>query len=337
MTWGIRAGLVGCLAVVLTAGCGEINPELLDGPREIPLEPVDLPPEQLSPTPAGITIELLDPGAEPRQLLRYRLPPGHTERVRIVTSDHLEIGLRGRGKTTEEDRTVALVVDATVEGGAGQGRIRWSFEIVEATAERVASGRLRRSDVEVVLDALRGKTGFAITTDRGLPDTLSIRLPRMPDRSSQTLAHSLTRDLHMGPTPLPLEPVGLGARWKYSDSVEVRGVRLERESILELVTLEGNRGSCTATTVVTSPGPQLYSYPRLPADAEVGLDSWEGTGSGRGDFDLERVFDGPATAESRAEHTFHGSIEGVMREDWVGSSYATREQTPVELPAPAVE
>ena len=316
--------------LVLVAGCEPVQPDLAGGPREIPLEEVEPPPDQASPTPEGITVQLLEAGAEPRSVLRYRLEPGHTERIRVTSSYLQRTGRKGAGRSADEDRTIALELEATVEGAAGVGTRRWSFRIVDASIERAGSARLSRADLELTVGELEGKGGFAITTDRGLPHTLSLRLPRMPDLTTQYLADALTRELHNLAVPLPLEPVGVGARWTVTDFVESRGVRTDRSSTFELTALEGARGQVT-TTSTQSAEPQLFRLPRLPKEAEIGLDTWSGTGAGSAELDLGSLFGGPSRYEGEANYTFHATIPGLMHEDWVGSVKGGV----VEVPEPA--
>lgn len=274
---GPSAGLVGLvIASLLAGGCRDAEP---------------------TPAPATATapvVTLLDPGAEPRRPLRYRLVPGAQETLTMRTE--MAIATRADGgdaaPAVEYPPVVMTLRLRVAEAGSAPDRARYEFAL-EAVEVEDAPGvapevvdAMRRH-----FDEIEGMTGSADVDARGFNWNARVERPRgRAGHATPALGQvldSTAQGMERMSAPLPEEPVGQGARWELRQTIEQNGVTLEQRTLFELIELDGQRG-VLATQITQRAGRQPMAVAGAPAGAAELL-SLESTGTGRLHFDLDRL------------------------------------------------
>lgn len=187
---------------------------------------------------AQAPIRLLEAGREPRQELRPRYAPGHSERVVIEDRSRLEGSSNDRPEleSLESMQRLTLALDAEAVEPDGSARVR--FEIVAASLH-TSDARRTADELQRVAAQLVGTTGWWRLDSRGAG--VDAEVNARPDGEaplSQAATKNLQRMLRNWTVPLPAEAVGVGARWE-----QVSDTLLEPESTttFELLWLEGDR------------------------------------------------------------------------------------------------
>lgn len=204
-----RAGAVG-LALALAACSGE------------PAAPVAPPLAAIAPHDTGLigepvaaidewatTVELLEPGAEPRRILRYAVPPGTVEEIEVVSGGTMRAefdgnpGLAGPMPETRASFSVRH-----------RGDGRYEIAIGSAVMPDFAFGYLNATDGAKA--DLGGHRFEVAVSERGLLtaelDRLDAEFGQIPDQLG--VATLLGAIVDAVGVPLPDEPVGVGARWR---------------------------------------------------------------------------------------------------------------------------
>ena len=199
---------------------------------------------------AGPSVRLLDPGAEPRSLLRYALTVGDTDRLVITTRAHSGISSSDDRPLWPEPVSQAMgnrleaTAEQTVVGSARDGvyDIETTYTDIEYVDVELARSDidLELADVGRELRALNGTMTQQTVDEQGR--VLSTRTSSGPDWAAS--------GIHLGIMPglidvhslqlsrlLPEEPVGVGAVWQVtSEMVEpVEGLPL---TVVVTTTLE---------------------------------------------------------------------------------------------------
>lgn len=191
-------------------------------------------PALAAPEPMAVPeITLLDPGAEPRQLLRLTPAVGQVENVVYRSQVSTDVDVKLFPADVSTTREVGYTLRLEVREAAPE--IAYRFTIAELERTRVE----RKRSVELASDALLGLTGTMRITDRGLPVSVGFAVPDgLSDEDLET--HGDLRDAARRlVTPLPEEPVGVGARWE-ARSRSVFGIlHLSLVARFELISLEG--------------------------------------------------------------------------------------------------
>jgi hypothetical protein len=184
---------------------------------------------------AGPTVTLLDPGAEPRSLLRFDLAAGTSS---MTTSQSQEITQSFLGQTQPTaafDFVFVMQID-TVPVADG-------YELT-STVTSAGSGPGTAADVAAVLDeslaALAGFRSITVIDDRGR--ILSAELDEASLAGVPAEITDLMRQLgesNQIAAPLPDEAVGVGARWQVEQRLEVNGISLVQTTEYTLTAVDG--------------------------------------------------------------------------------------------------
>ena len=218
--------------------------------------------------------ELLDPGAEPRQLLRYDWASAPRPFSLLVQ--------RGMGRV----RGVLQVVEDYAPPTAfrlapdeslvrfGVARVTWRIQDASIGDDARASESASRATEA----AARALVGHRVVTFLGPSGQLVVETSPVPGMLETRLLDDLVRilELELSP-PLPRAPVGVGARWAVTRSRPFAlATRAEHRSVFVLRDLEPGAIDLDAEITVSAPAQAASG-----TDAPVVVDRVEGILRGR--------------------------------------------------------
>jgi serine/threonine protein kinase len=242
-------------------------------------------------TVAGINVILLSPGAEPRRVLRYRPAPGTKEIsvTRIITEEAKRFG--GQEPIEVKHPRISIRTRLAVTDVADNGDVSFAWESVETKLD------------DYVMKSLVGRSGSVRQSARGIHEDLRHDTPLPEDPGLRGLLALITEFVTQASTPLPKEPVGIGARWEITSAKDhLEGIRLVQTVTFELESLGENEARLRMYLAVTA-GRQALEHPELPAGARGQVKRVHGDGEGALVIDFDRLGDRSLwmTVESRAE------------------------------------
>lgn len=232
------------------------------------------------PEPTGP--RLLDPGAEPRQVLRLEFAEG--EEISFRTVSDLDVTQVSGDQEQVVDtpgviQTATLTIDSVHLGGA---EAAISFEITGASV--FPDGRFPEQTVNEMnlgLASLVGIGGSGRIADTG--EVLSFEYGYTGDSESvQSTLDQLAGQIESLTPSFPTEPVGLGARWEVDTAAQVSGVAFSQVTTYELTDMSEGTIDYTSTVTQTAEPQDLD----LPDTENARLTSYSGAGEGSGVFML---------------------------------------------------
>jgi len=241
-----------------------------------PIEPA---PALVAPSPTS-DVSVVDPGAEPRAPLRYRIDPGQAESLVMDLAIRMNLAV-GEKAPPAPNPTVRLGM--TVRSGTGgqhlnlDGKIT-SVEVVEEPGIPAQLVSALRSD----LDRLKGTAWKAVFTDRGHLDLLSLPAPKDANAQLLTTLEWVREGLRLLLPPLPEAPVGKNARWQTRRRSSVATARIDETVIYQLA---GN-GQPQLQVTLGMDAPEQPLNPGTPPGTKVVLSSFEGGGKGQIELQL---------------------------------------------------
>lgn len=267
------------------------------------------------PLPRLEPVELLEPGAKPRQSLRYRLddkPHEYTIRATLKTRTLT------RGKWNE---TMVLpeVMIGLATRRSGQDNALWVLDVRGLEAHIAnpanAAGDAAPDPARAALDNLltryrsyleRRRAQLPLT-DRGRPGkpALTPDARRSPD--ARHIQAEMTQLLVESIVPLPEEPVGKGARWR-AVTILYRGRSVVKQKA-EYKLLSAPKGRMRLDARITQIGEQqLLEAPELPRGqtAELVALFWQLAG----EIALDPTLPTPVAGTMTSELRVHGRIIG---------------------------
>ena len=195
---------------------------------------------------------LQEPGAEPRQELRYA-PTG------IARTPKLAVELvPPRGPTLR----IALGLSYR---SVGDGM---AYEVKEASVS--SDGGPARGPQQAMFDRMRA--GFSRV--RGDATVVSGRQPRLTQNQGQWTTPPVPWLMHTVMVPLPEEPVGVGAKWTVEQEIDASGRKGRSKRHYELKSADDGRWSVTLSgeDVWKAAGGKADGTTEISGNATIGMD-----------------------------------------------------------------
>jgi hypothetical protein len=220
-------------------------------------------------------VEMLDRGASPRTDLRYAVPAGTTETLRMRTYARLSQTVDGETRTGSTPN-ITFAIDATVDAVGADGALTVmyeyaSIEVSDSGPEAVAE-TTRQS-----LEPLIGATGVLVMTDKGALVSNQVSIPPGLEPEIEQLFDQLQSQATSLSVPFPDGKVGEGARWRASTELELGGIEL-RQTATYTLERDGNDRTTLAVEVRQTAPRQQVTPPG--SDDSFLLLSSRATGSG---------------------------------------------------------
>jgi hypothetical protein len=246
---------------------------------------------------ASTSVKLLDPGAEPRQKLRYAYEAGRKERAKLVSGTGLTMEVAGQKLELPAMPDLEMTATIRIKELLPSGSARRRLSIDDVDLRKGGLDSALRGDVESALARLEGLEGRDVIDTRGFIHELKLERVQADGELRQFL-ESMQQALGQMGAPFPEEEVGKGARWRIDTKVSQQGIALTQAATYELVEIDGKKGRAKVELKQRSPAGSV-NPPGLPAGVKAELLSLDSTGSGELSFDLSRMIpDGHVTTKS---------------------------------------
>lgn len=271
----------------------------------------DAPPGEAQPRATPHTdlaqVELIEEGAEPRRLLRYDVAPGARERLVLAVTGGKKIDVDGLGPIERNDPPWELDADVVVEKIDEVGDVHFLWRVGRCALCDGAGDDLAALDREMA--NVEGFTVRGRASTQGIVHSVAFPEPKDLDFAARTMLEGLQIALNDFCTPLPTEPVGIGARWAVTRTTRQFGMRMVETTEYELVRIEGHRVGLRLKAALTAPEQPIH-LPGAPEEMGMTLTSFHGRGLGEIRVDLTQLV--PRGLASRVEGTYEAesSIPG---------------------------
>lgn len=240
-------------------------------------------PASLAPEPdrssTSPQIELLNPGAEPRQQLR--LKPAINVKQAIVITLRIERGTSVNAQSSPAIKWPGsmMTFETKVTKIDANGDIHYEFFVANAdiagdTANFPATA----------IDALRsqlkkmvGVKGYLIMDNRSFDKGGKFIFPEGVDSQLKQQFQQISKEQLS--LPLPAEAVGQGAKWRVFSASSFNGINVNNIVTYELTGLQDGVVTLNSS-IKQQANPQKLTDPQLPAGATLTLKSFVGQGGG---------------------------------------------------------
>ena len=223
-------------------------------------------------------VKLLGAGSGPLTELRYtpELDRDELAEVTLALDSSVEIGGM---QVPIQMPPVVMRVGARVIG-LDETRIRYEYRVLDL---RIDDGAARALEGE-----LKGIVGTKATVALSPTGHIQSAEYSVPASAPPELLQNLRRSMSDSGTPLPVEPVGIGARWQVDERIESAGLPVDRTTTYTLRALDGRRATLDVA-VTQSAEPRTLDDPNLPAGTVARLEKLSGSGGGTLVVDLDRL------------------------------------------------
>lgn len=222
---------------------------------------------------------LLDPGAEPRTELRLDIAASCSELTTMTTIQ--EISQEIDGQQMPEAGPIGNVMEMETSATPIGDNYEIRAEIISAVSAP-DTPPLLAANIDAELAAIVGLTSYSTLTDRALQVPGSSRVEGAEALGPMA---STLESLNQAQSPLPEEPVGVGARWETISLLELEGLRITTIATSELVSIDG-----TIVELTMTGRQEVDPDTRMQAQGLTGeVTEWEIVSSGTTVLDLATI------------------------------------------------
>jgi hypothetical protein len=167
-------------------------------------------------------VKLLEAGAEPRTAIRIHPAVGTKQTLVLTMKVGMDMSAMGKGAPAMDIPAIVTTMLVEVKSVAPNGEISYldTYEDVPVDASGPNTMPAIADAMKKTLGGMRGMTGTGQMTDRGLIQSLQMKLPPGADPQVSQMMSQMKDSFSSSSTPFPDEPVGVGAKWEYKTKLK---------------------------------------------------------------------------------------------------------------------
>ncbi len=201
-------------------------------------------------------VTLLEPGAEPRKVLRFHPKAGDKQTIAFTVTTTMERKTEGNAQAEAmKAPPLFITLENTVKDVSADGDISYENVITEAAAGEAAAGSQQgiAAAMNAAFSHFKGLTTSGVLSSRGFskrrdaPRTKSGAAAQVPV-AARLLQGQMEVSLTMLTAPLPEEAVGAGGKWEVTMTDRSMGLA---KAVYEIVSMEQERVAAKVTVSIS--------------------------------------------------------------------------------------
>jgi len=237
----------------------------------------------------GPVIKVLDAGKGAKTTLRFRIEKGLKQTMIMTMLMEQQMEMEGNKTPTPAMPAQKMTLDIEVTDVDAAGDIHYDFTIskIELVDDPDSPSPLA-GILKTMLKPMEGSTGKAVVTSRGITKSVDFQLAEGVAAPLRQMMESMSQQsFQQMSSPMPAEPVGLGAKWEVTQDISTNGVKLKQISTQEIIELEGDRFK-TKITLTQKADDQEVKVPGMAA-VSARILSLSSQGKGEATVDLTQL------------------------------------------------
>jgi Family of unknown function (DUF6263) len=232
-------------------------------------------------------VKLLDPGAEPRKVLRYHIQAGDKQTAIMTMKVKLDManppaGPDGKPIVIPAIPAMSIPMDITVQNVAANGDITYEMVMEEGSlAQDTNTSPQVLQQLQKALVGIKGLTSTGIMSNRGVTKKIDIKASTNPDPQARQTMDQIKDGTSNMNVPFPEEAVGAGAKWELKKTTKIQTASVEQTGTYELVAVDGDKLSTKLTVGFDASAPKGQG---AAASMQLG-----GNSTGTANLDLAKV------------------------------------------------
>jgi hypothetical protein len=244
-------------------------------------------------------IKLLEPGAEPRKVLRLHPKPGDKQTLDLTLKMAMESKVGEMETPATKLPGIKMTLEATVKSVADNGDITYEMVMGDlGISEEPGVAPMVAEAMKSAFTGVKGMSGSGTTSSRGFSKGFEFKAPSDSNPQARQVVDQMKDSFTELAALLPEEAVGTGAKWEVKMPLKTQGMTIDQTATYEVVSLEGENFK-TKSTIVQQAANQKIQNPAMPG-IKVDLTKMTGTGNSERTFDLGKLL---PTAGTGRVHT----------------------------------
>ena len=273
------------------------------GTREAP------PAAKAPPSATASDVKLLNPGAEPRKVLRLHPKPGDKQVVSTIMKIAIDMTMGEMPGQSIKTPAIKMTSEMTVKTVSADGDI--TYEMVLNDASVTDEPGIMPQVAEALKSALakiKGLSGTGAMSDRGRSKGLDMKAPPDADPQTQQIMDQMKEAFTAAVTPLPEEAIGSGAKWEAKIPIKSQGITIDQTAAYQMASIEGDR-LVVKSIIAQRASNQKMQIPAMPS-LKLDLAKMVGKGAGEAIVELAQLLPSAGSVNIHSEFSLGMNMGG---------------------------
>jgi hypothetical protein len=264
-------------------------------------------------------VKLLESGAEPRSDLSYVLAKGTSQKMAMAMD--MSVGVKTKGQSLPQTPMprMTMTFDTGVTDKSAAGEYKIDSRLVATSVD--PSGAQQEQMAKALRPQIDGMKGLGMiywVSPKGFVHDVKLDVPASVPASAQQIMNGMSQSFESMVTPLPSEPVGLGARWQVVSRVASGGADILQSAIYTLKARNVGHATLELTITQLAASDTIHT-PQMPAGMSAKVRAFSSGGTGTSQMDLKSVApeSGTMTIKTGMDITVQGSGPGAGEDSTV--------------------
>ena len=284
--------------------------------------------DKLLPSGGAAIVRLLDAGAEPRADLSYAVAKGPAPNLGMAMDMSVRMKVGGKQNDAKLPR-MGMTLDGSVGDTNEAGEWKIKAGLVGITVDGQGAGAEQiAAAMRPQVQAMKGLSINYWLSPKGRVRDVKVELPKGFPPSAQALVEGLNQSFESMVAPLPVEAIGVGAKWQVVSRMSASGADLLQSALYTLKAREGAQATLEVTMTQLSASDTLKAL-GSPAGTVTRVKSFSSGGNGTTRIDTASVVPVSGTMAMKTAMTVE-----VAPSDGPGEESAVETRTNVQLSRP---
>jgi hypothetical protein len=237
---------------------------------------------------APAIVRLLDPGAEPRADLSYAIAKGPAPKLGMAMD--MAVSVKAGGHLNEAKLPK---MGMTLDGSAAETNAAGEWKILASLVGITIEGKGAQAEqmaaaMRPQIDAMKGLGINYWLSPKGRVRDVKVELPKGFPPAAQALVQGLNQSFESMVAPLPVEAVGVGAKWQVVSRMAASGADLLQSATYTLKARDGLKATLDVVTQQLSASDTIKAL-GSPGGAVTHVKSFSSGGTGTTKIDTTSV------------------------------------------------
>jgi Family of unknown function (DUF6263) len=254
------------------------------------------------------SVELLNPGVQPRQALRLKPAANSKQTGTLTMKADTSISPPGQSApTTVNSPTSTIKMETVVTKVDPNGDIHYQFSYTDVDVK--TDTNMPPAAIEMMRSQLKKMIGFKgniVLDNRGNTKDIKFTYPEGLDANLRQAIEQTSNSVAQTSSPLPEEAIGVGAKWRANSTVNSGALKLDQAITYELVDLKDNVATLTVN-LEQQAAPQTITPAGAPPGMSMTIKSYRSQGQGQILLPLNQIL--PTRSNISARTNMQGSMK----------------------------
>jgi hypothetical protein len=234
-------------------------------------------------------VKLLEPGADPRTDLSYALTKGSSQKM--VMAMDMAVGIKSKGQTVPQmampRMTMGFDTSTADRNPAGEFKIDSRLTSASVDPNGGQQEQMARA-LRPQIEAMKGLGMAYWVNPKGHVHDVKLDMPPGIPPAAHQIMNGMSQSFESMVTPLPVEPVGVGARWQVVSRLATGGADILQSAVYTLKSRGPSRAVLDVTLVQLAASDTIHTA-QMPAGMSAKVKSFNSSGTGGTQVDLKSV------------------------------------------------